>query len=236
MTDNINENVNRRTVLKSVTAAGLAATTVPGSAGASEATVRVVETGIYYDLSEGEDINVSQLDSRPRYTVDHRRGDLVFGDDVSQTRVEKTARKGALINEQPVGREQAAMARDSQRTVRTAPVDVSTRMRAKKGVVLASKHDLPQVVVQRNGSNPKLVVPTEGTFDLEPGTDREIQLSPETLEVETVRVVEESVPVEGRPKHRWGPKREYGSRAVDATPVVHVVDHGELGVRQEPMA
>lgn len=236
MTDNINENVNRRTVLKSVTAAGLATTAVPGSVGASEATVRVVETGIYYDFGGDEDVSVSKLDSRPRYTVDHRRGDLVFGDDVSQTRVAKTTRKGALINEQPVDREQAAAARDSQRTVRTAPIGLSTRMRANKGVSLASGHDLPQVIVQRKGSNPKLVIPREGTFDLEPETDREIRLPTETLEVETVRVVEEAVPVEGRPKHRWGPKREYGSRTVDATPVVHVVDHGEIGVRQEPMA
>lgn len=236
MADNTIENVNRRTVLKSVTAAGLATTAVPGSASASEATVRVVETGIYYDLGEVDDIGVTQLDSRPRFTVDHRRGDLVFGDDVSQARVAETTRKGALINEQPTGQNQAAVARDSQRTVRTAPIDVSTRMRAKKGITLASGLDLPQVIVQRKGANPKLVVPGEGTFELEPGTDRKIQLPTETLDVETVRVVEEAVPAEGRPEHRWGPKREYGSRTVEATPIVHVVDHGELGVRQEPMA
>ena len=236
MTDNTSDQINRRTVLKSAAAAGLTTAVVSGRVSASRPTVRTIETGIYYDLNVGEDVGISQLDSRPRFTVDHRQRDLVFGDDVSQTRVGRATQKGAFINEQPVGQGQAAAARDSERTVRTVPIEVSSRMRAKKGVTLASDHVLPRVIVQRKGANPKLVVPTEGAFALESGTNREIRLPTETLEAQTARVVEEAVPVEGRPKHRWGPKREYGSTAIDATPVVHVVDHGEVGVRQEPMA
>lgn len=209
---------------------------VSGQVTASEASVRTIETGVYYELDKRGEFGKNQLDSRPRFTIDRSRENLVFGNDVSQARVNAVSEKAAFINEKPVGQGNAAEARHSQQSVDSIPTELSVRMRPKSGITLASPHTLPEVMVQRRGANPKLVVSGKRSFELETGTGREVRLPTEMLSVETVEVVEEAVPIEGRPKHRWGPKREYGSTEVEATPVVRVNDHGELGVRRREMA
>lgn len=124
---------------------------------------------------------------------------------------------------------QSTVVNPGDRRVETLPTDLSTRMRPVEGVSLASPHRLPQVRIERNGKVPQVVGPS-GTIDLESGTDQQIELDPETVEVTTVRVTDEKVPIEGRPEHRWGPKREYDSVKVEATPVVEVADRGNLTV------
>ncbi len=235
MESKTNGDVDRRTVLKSLTAAGATMAGVSGHATAAENSVHTVEAGIYYDFEEDPGVGTTHLGSRPRFTIDQRRNNLVFGNDVSQARVNAASEKGALINESPTAKGGLSETHDSGRTVRTIPIELSARMRAKSGVKLAASQTLPDVSVKWQGSAAKLVVPGKGRFELEAGTEREVRLPAETVTVETSEIVEKAVPIEGRPEHRWGPKREYGSKNTKATPVVRAVDHGQLGVRRKEM-
>lgn len=235
MEDKTNDDVDRRTILRSLTAAGATMAGVSGHATAAENSVHTIEAGIYYDFEENPGVGTTHLGSRPRFTIDQRRNHLVFGNDVSQARVNAASEKGALINESPTAKGGLSETYDRSRTVKTIPIELSARMRAKSGVKLAASQTLPEVSVKRQESAAKLVVPSKGVFELEAGTEREVRLPTETVKVETSKIVEEAVPVEGRPEHRWGPKREYGSKNARVTPVVRAVDHGKLGVRREEM-
>lgn len=225
----------RRDVLKSTAAAGATATVLPSSTAAGSS-VRTIEAGIRYELEVRDDFSVLRLDSRPSFTIDERRGELWLASRVSRSRADDIAAAGTLVDEQPVGVGEAGTVGPAERTTTWLPTALSTRMRPTRAASLATEHRLPEVTVRRDGPTPKLVAPTAETVAIEPGSDHEIRLDPRTVEVTTVRVTDEKVPIEGRPEHRWGYKREYDSVAVSATPVVDVVDHGDLVLRRRDLA
>lgn len=226
----------RRQLLKATAASSAAGTVLSTAASAaSSTTVRTIEAGIYYDLDVGDNFVQMHLDSRPAYTVDAKRNDLVYPERVPASMTAAVSQAGALFAENPVRSGSAAEVGPTNRLVRTLPTKLSTRKRPMEGVKLASKRRLPEASIKRTGTAPRLVVPSETTIDLSPGTDREVRLSPQTVEVQTVRVTDEVVPVEGVPEHRWGPKREYDSVEVEATPVVSVTDRGELALRRHKL-
>lgn len=235
MTDNTTE-LNRRTVLKSTAVTGVTGTVISSTRASSEQTIRLIEAGIRYDLETTDDLSTVQLDSRPRFTVDTDRIELVVGDDISTAWVDKIRQTAGLVAEQPAAVGESVAARDSERQVATATTELSTRMRPMRGVVLAEPTEYPRVKVQRRSATPRLIVPGAGTFELGPGTDREIELSTTTLQAQTVQETGEPTEWEDLPEHLWNAERTYGSETVQATPVVRVVDHGELTLRQAEMA
>jgi hypothetical protein len=231
----MSETPTRREVLKATAVTGTAGTIIARRAGATSApTVRTVEAGLYYDLEIEDNYSWSRLDSRPQFTIDDRRKELVLANRTSKSRESNIIDAGALFDEQPVQKSQSATVGPSNRQVETLPTELSTRMRPMEGVSLSSAHRLPQIRTERNGETPRIMLPS-GTVELESGTNQEIQLDTQTVEVTTVRVTDEKVPIEGRPEHRWGPKREYDSVEVEATPVVKVVDHGNLTVTRREL-
>jgi hypothetical protein len=231
----MNETPTRREVLRATAATGAVATTIGSRAGATTTpTVRTVEAGLYYDLEIEDDYSWSRLDSRSPFTVDDRRKQLVIADRASESLERDIVNAGALFDEQPVQKGQSTDAAPDSETVETLPTEVSTRMRPMEGVSLSSAHRLPQIRIERDGAVPRLVSPS-GTTELESGADREVRLEPQTVEVTTVRITDEKVPIEGRPEHRWGPKREYDSVEVEATPVIEVADHGDLTITRRKL-
>lgn len=225
----------RRDVLKTTATAGMTTTVLPTGAAAGSA-IRTIEAGIRYDLEIRDDFSTLQLDSRPPFTINGDRKELWLANRVSQSRVNGIADAGVMADEQPLGVGQAKTLRENIRTTMQLPTALSGRMRPKRGVSLETEHRLPEVSIQRNGPSPKLVLPSAGTVSLEPCRDYEVELEPETVEVTTVRFTDEKVPIEGRPEHRWGNEREYDSLEVTATPVVEVVDHGDLVLRRRDLA
>lgn len=226
----MSEKPTRRGVLRTTATAGAAATFVPQTVRGDPPTVRTVEAGIRYDIDIQDDYSVSHLDSRPLFTVDRGRGEVALANRVSQSREAAMIKAQAFIDEQPLGMGQSKTITPGNESVRSIPTDLSARMRPTRVVNLAADHRLPRVLVQPNGARSKVVLPPGETRAIQSETEQQIHLEPETVEVETVTFTDEKVPVEGRPEDRWGPAREYGSVEVQATPVVEIVDHGELVV------
>lgn len=220
----------RRDVLEKTATTGAVGTFLPQTVRGNVPTVRTIEAGIRYDIDIQDDYSTSHIESRPSFTIDNASGEVILAERVSQSRETAILDTGAFFDEQPVKVGQSKMVTPGNQRVRMAPTDLSARMRPKKAVNLATEHRLPEVVLQSNGSQPRVVIPSGETRAIQAGTDQQILLEPETVEVVTVTFTEETVPVEGRPEDRWGPAREYGSVKVQATPVVEIVDHGDLVV------
>lgn len=226
----------RRQVLKATAATGAVGIVASQANAAPTQTIRTIEAGLRYDLDIQDNFSWVRLDSRPQFTINDRRKELVFANRVSQARVSEVRESGTLFAEQPVQAGQSTPVSPGDNQVRTLPTDLSARMRPMEGVSLSSPHRLPRVDIHQSGTAPRVVIPSETTVDLKPGTNREIRLDPRTVEVTTVTITDEKVPIEGRPEHRWGPRREYDSVEVEATPIVEVVDHGELTLRRRKLA
>lgn len=235
MNDDPSAHLDRRTVLKSVAATGFSGTVISDVGAAAEETTRVIETGIRYDVEVADEFSVVQIDSRPRFTVDDTRSELVIGNDVSVDRVNNIRQAGGLVNEAPAAVGNSISARDSGREIDVLTTDISTRMRPKRGLVLAEPTTYPRVKVQRRSATPRLIISGTGTFELGVGTDREVTLDTTTVKAQTVEKTGEVIEWEDLPEHMWNAERTYGSETVNATPVVRVVDHGRVPVRQADM-
>ncbi|MFB6193753.1 MAG: hypothetical protein ABEI75_01690, partial [Halobaculum sp.] len=217
----------RRTVLRS-TSVAVTGTAIVGQASAEAPTVRTVETGIGFEVDRTPELVGIHSDSRPEYAVDTGRRELVFDTETDSETPVAAADAGALVAERPTapGESQSLFAA-GQSTTRLV-TDFSGRMRPMESLSLVEPTTVPRASVTRKGRTPRLVVPSEGTVELPPGSDRTVRLPPRSVEVKTVRTTDEKVEVEGVPERRWGYERVFGSRTVEATPFVRAVDHGEL--------
>lgn len=225
----------RREILKAAATSGVTGIALSTTASATATTVRTVEAGIRYDFDIKETFNQIYLNSRPPYTINTDRKELVYPNRAPASMTAQPSEAGALFAERPVRSGKGVEVGPENRHVSVLPTKLSTRMRPMEGVRLTSKQRLPKVSIQRNGRTPWLAVPSEERTKLSSGTGREIHLSPQTVEVQTVRVTDDVVPVEGRPQHRWGPKRKYGSAEVKVTPVISIADHGELTLKRQKL-
>lgn len=226
----MSETPTRRCLLEKITTAGVAATLAPRTVQGKAPTVRTVEAGIRYDLDIQGDYSMSHLDSRPLFTIDSGRGEVVLAERIPNSREATILEAGSFFDEQPVERKQSVPISPGDREVRKIPTGLSTRMRPTQAVNLMGEHRLPEVLLKSTGSGPRVVLPSGETTTSKAGMNQQIRLEAETVEVKTVTFTDEKVPVGERPEDRWGPAREYGSVEVQATPVVEVVDHGDLVV------
>lgn len=226
----------RRDVLKATATTGATAAIFSRkSTAGSPPSIHTVEAGIYYELDVGDDFRMLHLDSRPQFTINNEQEELWLADKIPQSRANAIVDAGGLFDEDPVAEGQSTNVQPGDRDTKELPTALSTRMRPMEGASLAVAHRLPKVILQRRGKKSRIVLPGHGSYELDPGTSQEFRLDQTTVDVTTVHVTDEKVPIPGRPEHRWGPKKEHDSVTVSATPVVRVVDHGALTLRRREL-
>lgn len=229
------DNPSRRQVLRGVSSAGALA--VFGTAGASAAgdpSLRVVEAGIRYDVPDRDDLERYHVDSRPQYTVRANQNELQLTSRASEELASKLD-GGAFVDEQSAGTGASTEIHGSNREVRELPTALSARMRVMEQITLESPIRLPTVTVHANANGAAATVESKGRIDLETGSRTTVELDPVSVSAKTAVTTDEVVPLEGVPEHLWGPTEEVGTAEIQATPVVELVDHGELTVtRRDP--
>lgn len=232
----MNNTITRRNILKTAVTTGTTATIIPTTVlGGSPESIRTIEAGIYYDLDFKDDYSKLYLDSRPPFTINEGRGEIWFSDRVSQTMIKGIEEAGALLDERPVSQGQETTIGPDNLNTRVLPTRLTTRMRPMIGVQLASQNNLPKITIQRNGDAAKVILPGRQNLNLEPGSEYEIRLAEQQVEVISVKITDQKVPIDGRPEHRWGPKKDYNQIKVSATPIVKIIDHGHLNLRVKRM-
>lgn len=228
----MNIEYTRRDALKAITASGTVGTIIPGQTGATPSVVRVVETGIRYDLEIQDRFSRTHLDSRPPFTINNNRKELILARRSPSSLEESVLDGSTLVDQQPIKEGQSTTVKRSGTKVGILPTTLSDRMHPMMGVSLSTKHHLPQVEIRHEGPEHRIVDPSGTITTLSEESERKIHLEPRYVEVTTVEITSEKATVKGVPDERVGPKREHGSMEVKATPVVKAVDHGSLVVRR----
>lgn len=223
---------SRRQILQSASAASaIALFGTSQASAASSLTARLIEASIRYNVPDRSDYDRFHLDSRPPYTVDSDRRALVVSSGAPDL-LEQQLSDDAVIDEQVTnGRTSNAVVERGARAT-SLPVSLTDRMRVSEVIHLPSPHDLPTVTVHWNADGAAATVQSRGRIELAPESAREITLDSETVEVRTATTTDTVPEKEGVPRERIGPRTEYGTAEVEATPVVEIVDHGELTVRE----
>lgn len=227
------ENRTRRQVLQSVSSAGAVAVFGTTSASASRPTTRLIEVGIRYDIPDSDDYVKYHVDSRPPYSVDANRNELVLRSTKSSDLVARST-DNALIDERPQIKRPKATVKSTGSRTDTLPTVLSARMRIVEKVQLAEEQLLPSVTIHWDANEVTATVEGHGEIELAASEQTTVELDPETAAVKTSMIGDEVVPIEGVPKHMWGPERAYGTVAVEVTPIVEIADYGELAVSQNP--
>lgn len=225
-----NEFTTRRDALRAVGAIGM----VGGLATAATAdapTVRVVETGLRYEVPKDSSFELILPDSRPPYTVHTERGELLLLNTAS--RVDRRAITSApeLTNEQSVST--GTKVRVDPGEQRALPTALSSRMRAKEAVQLTDNLRTPTVIARPTEDGVVLTAEGRGRVSLPVGERMSLELDPVNTTVQTSQVVGPA-DVDGLPKFMTGLEREYGSREVEVRPVVEAINHGKLSITQQP--
>lgn len=219
----------RREILKTAaTTSAASAIATTATATDTAPTVRVVETGIRYEVANEDDYHGLLLDSRPPYTVNRKQDEFILAEKAARSLTTDIQQTGGLFDERSIEAGESVTVGPANGRVGALPTELSARMRAKRALDLASDHKIPSVSLHWNGNSPSLSIESKGKIDLDPETNREIRLESETVKAQIVHRTETSVEVEGRPKDRQGPKRVYEPVEAEVTPIVEVVDHGEL--------
>lgn len=225
-----NESPIRRDVLKTAGGATIIST-VPQKTEAvtSAQTAMVIEAGIMYECPDLENIKQSVQNSRPPYTVDPANNQLLITASKAPTNniAEQIAEAGALIAEQPVGPGESRGLSNSE-TVTSLPIALTARMRPQVTASLENRHKLPEVKINRNGRQAKLITKEDSTYQILPKTGRRIRLETEAVKVCTVEITDEAVEMENIPEYRRANKTVYGTKEINVTPIIEVINHGEL--------
>lgn len=226
-----NEHTTRREALKTVSAIGMVGG-LSATATADAPTVRVVETGLRYEVPTGDSFDLIRPDSRPPYTVNAERGELLLLNTASRADRKAIGSAPELTNEQSVPT--GTRVRVDPGELGALPTELSARMRAKEAVQLADHLRTPTVTARPTGDGVVLTAEGRGRVSLPVGERMTIELDPVTVTVRTSRVVGRADVDDDVPEFMVGFEREYGSREVDVRPVVEAINHGKLAVAQQP--
>lgn len=226
-----NEYTTRREALKAVGAIGVVSG-LSAVATADAPTVRVVETGLRYEVPTDNSFDIVRPDSRPPYTVNAERGELLLLN--SASRADRQAIRSApeLTNEQSVST--GTRVRVDPGELGALPTDLSARMHAKSAVQLVDHLRTPTVTARPTGDGVVLTAEGRGRVSLPVGERTTVELDPVTATVRTSRVVGPADVDDDVPEFMVGLEREYGSREVDVRPVVEAINHGKFSVAQQP--
>lgn len=220
-------NLKRRDVLKTV-----GTTSVFGVVGATQRTtadkgsIRLVETGLKYDLPTGYNYQQMFVESKSLYDIEDG---VAFLSSTTPDEVRETfINNDTIVN----GIDNTAVPQKSEggRTVQAVPTALSQRKEVRELTHVTESHRLPEIRVQVGSKSSTISV--EGLHEkLRVGTEREFSLPTQTITAETYRVTDEIAEIEEVPEHKWGPKTEYDSVEIDAVPTVTVRDRGELDLQ-----
>lgn len=225
----------RRDVLRRTAAATTvgAATSTQVSA-EPDGRLRVVEAGLRYDVPDEPSLQTGHVDSRPPYTVNAAGDQILVDDDVRSEFTEDALRKGALAAEVPTALGTRRELGDETRLTEL-PVGLTSRMRSRGYVSLASEIETPAASVMPTGEATKLVVAGERTRRVEAGSSVTIELDPETVTARTVRVGER-VDRPDIPNYQRARQLDFDTTRIEVTPVFELVDHGRVDLVRTPMA
>lgn len=224
----MNGQKSRRQLLRTV-ASSSAIVTLGASEVAAKLSVRLVEAGVKYEVPERSDYDGIHIDSRPPYTVDHDNNNLVISESSDVLQEDQSA----LIDESEAKEMSSVEIGGSGKQVKAIPVSLSSRLRVMNAISLTSKHQLPTVTLHWNGESVTANIQSKGEIELSPGATKQVSLEEENVEARTIRVTDEIAEIEGIPERALGPKREFGSVDVNVTPVIKMVDYGELTVDRQ---
>lgn len=224
MTEN---NIQRRDVLKAVgTVSAFGAVGTVRGAQAGESNVRLVEMGVEYNLPSGYNYQRVHTEGLPSYRID---GAALILNPLADADVRNTfVNNDVVIN--GVGQITGPSQTGEIETAEAIPTALAAREDPIELTHLTESHQLPNVRVEDTGSG-LTVVAEDVRQTLAVNDEQEIQLSARPVTAETARVTDEIAEIEGVPEHRWGPKTEYGSVDIEATPTVMVRDRGEFNLQ-----
>jgi hypothetical protein len=226
-----NEHTTRREALKAVTAIGVVGGLSP-TASADAPAVRVVETGLRYEAPMDDRFELIRPDSRPPYTVNAERRELLLLNTASRSDRRAIRNAPELTNEQSVAT--GTKVRVNPGELGALPTELSSRMRVKEAIPLNDHLRTPTVTARPSSDGVVLATEGRGQVSVPVGKRTTVELNPVTATVRTSRVVGRADVDDDVPEFMVGLKREYGSREVDVRPVVEVINHGKLAVAQQP--
>jgi hypothetical protein len=232
----MSENITRRDLLKMAATTGAVSTIATVGTATSGPSARIAEVGLRFDIPDENEYHGVLLDSRPPFTVDDDRDEFVLAEHVDPTYASAIEHAGFLVDEHPTKSGESVLVGPDDGFAGALPTELSARMRPKRALSLASDNRVPTVTLHRTGTDLHLSVESNGTMPLEPQTEREVRLEPKTVDAQIVHRSESNADIPGRPAHRIGPSRTFESVEVEVTPVVEIVDHGELSVTRRKLA
>jgi hypothetical protein len=202
------------------------------AATADAPTVRMVETGLRFEVPTDDSFEFIHPDSRPPYTVNAGRGELLLLNTASRANRRAIRDAPELTNEQSVST--GTQVRADPGELGALPTRLSARMRAKTAVQLIDHLRTPTVTARPTGDGMVLTAEGRGRVSLPVGERTTVELDPVTATIRTSQVVGRADVADDVPEFMIGLEREYGSREVEVRPVVEAINHGKLPVAQQP--
>ncbi len=226
------DQTTRRDVLSAVCAAGgISGLSVP-TMGEGNRGIQVVESGIRYEIPPNENYVTTHVDSRPPFTIDRERRNLVVPTNASLALLSDLDRAINLFDERNVNHGSEVIVTSPNRRVTAVPTELSNRMRVRKEVSLVSAIRYPTITLRSTPNEPILNIKSVGKRELAPDERVEIELEPLSIDVQTSHVIGKVSDSHIAP-HQRALKREKDSITVQATPVVEAVNHGKLDLVQQ---
>jgi len=215
---------NRRQVLQAFSSTTAAAMMGLATASQPSGSARLVEAGIEYVVPNRPDYELGHTDSHPPYAVDSEL-DLLLIPPWAHEGVGSQASRGPMIDERSANRNSPVHVVAPNTRVRALPIGLSGRKRVTDSLHLKNPLQLPTVTVHWNENAPSAAIQSVGMVNVSPGESKAVELEPETVEV---RIVSST---DGSDEGSRVIQREEEYAQIEATPVVHIVDHGDLDIQ-----
>ncbi|NEU58979.1 hypothetical protein [Halorussus sp. MSC15.2] len=224
--------MDRRDVLKGISASGatlLASGTVAGAQTESVGTVRFAEVGVKHEVSVIDgDLSRLALDSPPKY---HVNGDelLLFGEHLTATENARVGDGAALLGFDGV----RALPANGVETATENVAVTETRpdLAPRNGVLLADPYRPPGIDVTPSGGTLELRADGKSAVA---GSNDEVTLSLPTRRVKTTHFEPSGTEQSGGPGEQSDSTRTYEevTGSAEVTPVVTLRNHGELNAHR----
>lgn len=192
--------------------------------------LRLIEAEIEYELPDGPSYHLFHHDSPAPYHVDKERGIIEITELTSKALREKLSGDKSLVRDQDS--ENVGGAQLGNKQIKRLPLAFSTRSRLAKTAPLSEPVSLPSIRVRPGQAKAKIETPV-GTKEISPGNTLETKLPSNEVVANTITILDEKTTDSSIPAHRRGPKEEYGTVRVTATPTLRVRDYGRVTVKEE---
>lgn len=218
-------NYNRRDVIKKSSTVGVLASPILNSNLNKPPSTRVIEAALTYDIQNEDNYERFHTDSRPPYTIDHSKQQLVPLESASNNFKKQIHASSNLALEQPANNNQTVNLVGKTTKRKALPIKHSGRYRPKQSVFLDEQIQYPNAVVHLNSNAPALNIPNHGNITLPVKEQREIELAPITVDIRNKGARRRSI--DGTSDSDTNQR----STTVEATPRIHAINHGELTIK-----